>query len=324
MVERDTADAQLQRLLTLLPRAARSAGVPLTELAHEMKVSQERLLADLQEIYTRAYYHPAGSGDDVQVLIDSNEVQVFTTGEFRRPPRLTPQESLALGLGIRMLAADATEARRPTLLKLAERVEEGAIGAEPTPLLDRIAVNPGDDSPEGIRGRLVEAARERRRCEIGYLKPGAAAPEQRSIDPYVLLAASGKWYLVAYCHRSEDIRVFRADRVVSVTTGEERFSVPEGFDPEAFVREGRVYHVPPGVEEADALVRYSSRIARWVEERGPVERQEDGSVLVRYRIADPGWLVRHVLEHGADAEVLEPAEIREAVAGVAARIARNG
>ena len=111
--------------------------------------------------------------------------------------------------------------------------------------------------------------------------------------------------------------------MVSVSTGEERFSVPEGFDPEAFVREGRVYHVGAGVEEVEALVRYSSRIARWVEERGPVERQEDGSVLVRYRVADPGWLVRHVLEHGADAEVLEPAEIREAVAGVVTRIARN-
>ncbi len=323
MAERDTADAQLQRLLTLLPRAVRSAGVPLSELAQELAVSQEQLLADLQAIYTRAYYHPAGSGDDVQVLIDSNEVQVFTTGEFRRPPRLTPRESLALGLGIRMLASEATEVRRPALLQLAERVEAGGIGAEPTPLLERIAVNPGKDSPEGIRGRLVEAARERRRCAIDYLKPGAPQPEQRSVDPYVLLAASGKWYLVAYCHRSEDIRVFRADRVVAVTAGDERFSVPEGFDPEAFVREGRVYRAGAAVEEVEALVRYSSRIARWVEERGPVERQEDGSVLVRYRIADPGWLIRHVLEHGADAEVLEPIEIREAVSGVVTRIAQS-
>ena len=322
MAERDTADAQLQRLLTLLPRAVRAAGVPLAELAQELEVSQEQLLADLQAIYTRAYYHPAGSGDDVQVLIDSKEVQVFTTGEFRRPPRLTPRESLALGLGIRMLAAEATEARRPALLQLAERVEAGAIGAEPMPLLERIAVNPGDDSPEGIRGRLVEAARERRRCEIDYLKRGAPEPEQRSVDPYVLLAASGTWYLVAYCHRSEDVRVFRADRVVSVAVTEERFAVPEGFDPEAYMRDGRVYRAGDAVEEVEARVRYSPRIARWVEERGPVEQQEDGSVVVRYRVADPGWLVRHVLEHGADAEVLEPADVREAVAETAARMAQ--
>lgn len=323
MSERDTAEAQLQRLLTLLPRAIRAGGVPLSELAREMGLSQERVLSDLQEIYTRAYYHSAGSGDDVQVLIETDEVEVFTTGEFRRPPRLTPRESLALGLGIRMLAAEATEARRPALLQLAERVEEGAVGAEPGPMMEQIAVNPGSDSPEGIRGRLVEAARERRRCEIHYLKVGAPAPESRTLDPYVLLAASGKWYLVAYCHRSEDIRVFRADRVVGVEVGEERFSVPDGFDPAAYVREGRVYRAGAAVEEVDAVVRYSARIARWVEERGAVERQDDGSVLVRYRVADPGWLVRHVLEHGADAEVLEPVEVRRAVAEVALRIAEQ-
>jgi predicted DNA-binding transcriptional regulator YafY len=78
-------------------------------------------------------------------------------------------------------------------------------------------------------------------------------------------------------------------------------------------------------ETVDVTVRYSPRIARWIEEaargstaggaesgdRPGIARRPYGSVDVVHRVADPGWLVRHVLHHGPDAEVVEPPEIRE-------------
>lgn len=323
MPERDTAEARLGRLLQVLPRAARAGGVALSELASELGMTERAVLTDLEEACSRAYYHPAGGGEDVQVLIEADEVRVFTTREFRRPPRLTPRETLALGLGLRVMAAGATEARRPFLMRLADRLEAGVLGAAPEALLERIALNPGADRPEGIRAALTAAARERRRCAIDYLKPDAAEPERRTVDPYVLMAAGGKWYLVAFCHRSADVRVFRADRVVAVEPQEERFAVPDAFDPSVYMREGRVYRAAEGAEEVEVPVRYSPRIARWIEEHGPVERQDDGSVVVRHRVSDPGWLVRHVLEHGPDAEVLGPREMRRRVAEAAGKVVNS-
>jgi proteasome accessory factor C len=314
MAERETADARISRVLQLLPRAARPGGIAVGELAAELGVTERRVLEDLEEVCTRAFYHSADSGGDVQVMIGRRAVEVFTTRDFRRPPRLTPREMLALGLGLRILAAEATEARRPFLLRLAERLETGGLGALPEPLLDIIAVNPGADSATGLRAALADASRGRRRCVIAYLKPKAAEPERRTVDPYVLMAAEGKWYLVAFCHRSADVRVFRADRVADVEVTGETFAVPEGFDPWDYVREGRVYRAGETVDEVEVPVRYSARIARWIEELGAVEPQEDGAVVVRHRVSDPGWLVRHVLEYGADAEVLGPPEMRRRVA----------
>src|SRR5690606_40411144 len=66
--------------------------------------------------------------------------------------------------------------------------------------------------------------------------------------------------------------------------------------------------LPISVDDVEVAVRYSPRIARWVEERAPCERREDGSVVVRHRVADPRWVVRHVLQYGAEAEVLEPVD----------------
>jgi predicted DNA-binding transcriptional regulator YafY len=39
-------------------------------------------------------------------------------------------------------------------------------------------------------------------------------------------------------------------------------------------------------------------------------------LTVTYQVADPHWIVRHVLSYGAEAEVLEPGEVRGWVGGV--------
>jgi proteasome accessory factor C len=310
MAERSTAEDQLSRILDLLPRAARDGGVRLSELAATLGTEQRSVLRDLQEVYTRAFYHPAGSGEDVQILIEAEQVEVWTTGEFRRPVRLNAREALALGLGLRVLAADSPAPARAELVTLAERLEERLSSESPEAILPHIAVDSGAADPEGIRSLLTAAARERRRCRISYLKPAATEPEVREVDPYVLLVADGKWYAVGHCRRSDDVRVFRVDRVVEAAPLEETFEVPDGFDAGMYVSDGRVYRAEDDVE---VTVRYSARIARWIEEQGPVDRLEDGSVTVRYRVADPQWVVRHVLQHAPDAEVLGPPEVRELV-----------
>ena len=40
---------------------------------------------------------------------------------------------------------------------------------------------------------------------------------------------------------------------------------------------------------------------------------EDGSLVMEHPLADPDWAVRHVLQYGPDATVLDPPEIREAI-----------
>ena len=42
--------------------------------------------------------------------------------------------------------------------------------------------------------------------------------------------------------------------------------------------------------------------------------EADGSLTVDHPLVDMQWGVRHVLQYGPDAEVLEPAEVREDVA----------
>ena len=60
-------------------------------------------------------------------------------------------------------------------------------------------------------------------------------------------------------------------------------------------------------------VRYSPRIARWIAEREGVQPDADGSLTLDHPLLDVQWGVRHVLQYGPDAEVLEPNDVREEI-----------
>lgn len=320
---RDTARDQLERLLHILPAAARDEGVTYAELSRTLGVDADRVRRDVTELRNRAFHHPPGSGDEIQVSLESDRVRIWTTGEFRRPARLTPREVLALHLGLRVMAGQAPPERRARLLDLARRLA-GELASVPEDELESLLEGPAvatdvEQGPDEVRATVFDAARRRVHCALRYLKPGGDAPEERRVRPYALTRAEGRWYVVAHACDAGEVRVFRMDRILAARPDGEPFEVPEEFDPAEFVDGGRVYRAE---EEDRVRVRYSARIARWILER-EVEGEEapDGSALVYRRVADPRWLVRHVLQYGRDAEVVEPEEyrgmVREVVEGMA-------
>lgn len=357
---RGTAPDRLQRILYVLPAAGSEEGASMEELCEALAVTPEVLLADMAEVTARDYYLPAGRGDSLRITYDAERIRVSTTAEFRRPPRLTARETLTLGLGLRILAGERTGDDRESVLELARRLETGlavvpeiefapdfaiaeaSAGRSPEP--DGSATEPArpgaapgasratDEAPHAeMRGILVEAARERRACSFRYLKAGADEPEDRRLEPYVLVASSGRWYAVGHDPDRDRVRVFRLDRMLDLTPLDDRFERDPDFDLDRYLTGAYVYRAPvhdASAETGDgsrardaepptvlerARVRYSPAIARWILEREQGEALEDGAALVEHVVTDPGWASRHVLRYGGDAELLGPADLRARV-----------
>lgn len=307
---------QLARILHLVPLASRDGGATYEELASAVDVHRDQLLRDLEALTAREFYHPAGTGDEVQVGLDGGRVRVWTTGPLQRPVRLDLREAAALHLGLRLLADERDE---PTLLDAMRRVEERLVWPRPEEDEDADRADPigeeviaGDPlARDAIRATVVDAARRRRRVELHYLKSDSGAPQRRVLAPYVIAHAGGHSYAIGPTDsgsQGDPIRVFRFDRVMQARVLDESYTVPDGFDPADYMADGRVYRAE---DEIEVTVRYGPRVARWITEAGQGEVREDGSVLVTHPVADPGWLVRHVLRYGPDAEVLEPPEARD-------------
>lgn len=136
---------------------------------------------------------------------------------------------------------------------------------------------------------------------------------RRTLDPLGLVLKAGAWYLVA--RRSAGMRVYRVSRFVSVRLRDDTFERPEDFDLAAFWEEwSQTFEA--SLPRIDVTLRASDAVLRQL----PRDlQQRDGVYTVGFGSLDEAF--RELLKFGPDAEVLEPAELRDRIAVAAREVA---
>jgi predicted DNA-binding transcriptional regulator YafY len=313
----DTAAAQLRRILHLIPQLGDGEAHSISEIVQRAGVDRAVLVRDIRTISER-FDTPGGFVEGLTIFLESDTVEV-NTNHFLRPMRLTRPELLALELGLAMLRRERPVEEHRAIDGARERLQ-GVIVATPDLESDyRFASLGAAGDPEHLR-RLREANRSHRRVRLTYRKSGADAASSRVLCPYDIVFTSGMWYVVANCG-DEGLRFFRLDRVEDVEVLEDRYERPKDFSLDAVMRDGRAFQAPEG---GTLRVGYSPNVARWIAEREGKALEADGSLTLEHPLADTDWAVRHVLQYGADAEVLEPAAVRQDIARRLAGIAGAG
>jgi predicted DNA-binding transcriptional regulator YafY len=337
----DAAEAILSRLLVTLPLAAAlpEEGVGIRSLARDLGVDPRRLLQDFTEVHDRGYYLRAGLGDQVSVAMDAERIRVWTTGEFRRPVRLTTAEALALELGMRMVERDEATRQLSAHLLAALGARDSEAWADAPP--GTIGVPAPDPLEDPVVAEVEEALRRGDVLRLAY-RPAGREVEVRHLLPGLLAHAEGSWYVVGRDLDREAPRIFRCDRILEAERRD-----PHGFDPPAapltdgerarfhgFLGEGRVFMDPvPGVGAGqgdppvrEVRVRYDAEIVPWIREHGydRVEEGPGGSLVVTHRVQGDAWLVRHVMYYAGSAEVLTPSDLRSRVARLASALVDPG
>lgn len=161
---------------------------------------------------------------------------------FRLPPlMLSDDEALAvvlalaasrqLGLGSDHVAVDGALAKLRRVLPDALRARaedlEAVLGF--TAPAGRAAPAPG-----ATILLLANAVRRGRRIHARH-ETSDGAVTHRELSPYGLVLHRGRWYLAAYDHAREAMRIFRVDRLGTPRLGVAARAAPEGFDPVAHV-----------------------------------------------------------------------------------------
>jgi proteasome accessory factor C len=125
-----------------------------------------------------------------------------------------------------------------------------------------------------------------------------------------VVGMDGSWYLEGWCHRAEDTRMFRLDRVEELTVLDVDGTPPAGAR-ERDLSEGTFRPAP---DDLVVTLRLHPG-ATWVADYYPVETaqevpaSEGGGLLVRMRTADTAWLRRLVWRLGGRGTVVEPPEV---------------
>ena len=225
---------------------------------------------------------------------------------FRAPPRLTPLEARAIRLALEfvgpMIAADARSPLERVRAKLEETFGEFELAQTPEPQSQR--------AEEDLVGTLTNGLRERRLVEVDYLKEGEEEVSTHLVEPYSLERRLPYWYVHTWDRTRDAERSFRLDRMRSARIQRAHFEPREGFDPHEF-RDAR-----------PARIWYSKKIARWEIEKG-AHPLDDGTAAAEKPVGSAEWLVGEILSHRGEAVVLEPPELRQAVAERAKELQRE-
>ena len=301
----ETAQAQVPRLVELLAWLSQGdSAKPVTyrAAARRLGVPEQTIRSDLDALLGLSAEHRDWLAS-LRIAVVAEGFAAHSLGAFRRPLHLTGEEGVALLLGLAGARGGQTVAKR--LSK--------ALGAAPHPEAVDAAYALSGAPTEELEQTLAVARRardERKKLEILYCA-SAGEPSRRVVHVHQIVEAAGRWYLVAWCEKVADFRNFRADRVLEAKLVEREFRPQVLFKP---IR--KVEELLRADETVTAKVAFSSRIARWLKERYPGGREaRDGRYVVTFRVADAGWFVREILQYGAEAEVLEPEGLREAVRG---------
>lgn len=163
---------------------------------------------------------------------------------------------------------------------------------------------------------------------IEYRKETADEASGRDIDPYGLAYRRNEWYVVAYCHRSADIRTFRVDRIAQADRAGTSFVKPDHFSAEHYFREqserGREAEGPMALLRIRGDTKSLNALcAHWHLHHYVKKRTEtEAHFLIDAPTVDK-YLPVYLLTFGTAIEVMEPVALREQVKERALQIARH-
>lgn len=298
----ESATSRVPRLLTMVPWLVNRQGIDLESAAAEFGITVAQLRSDLELLFMCGY----GSMTDemIDVEVEDGRIYITNADTIARPLRLGRSEALTLIVGLRALVGTAGVTDSDVVERTLAKLEAAAGGApEDSP---PVAAVIDDASASHIRGIVTDALKRHRRLHLSYLVPARDESTERDVDPMRLLNLEGRWYLEGWCHRAEDTRLFRLDRIETAAVLDADGTAPAAAT--ARDLDAGTFVPRPG----DRLVTLAVDPAwEWVAEYYPVEerRTGPGGLQVTMRVGDPGLVIRLALRSGGGVVVLDPADL---------------
>jgi predicted DNA-binding transcriptional regulator YafY len=206
---------------------------------------------------------------------------------------------------------------RPLLARL-----ESALGSEAAPaqeVLRRVKVVPSQRRRVVVQWfELVgRALMSRRRIRIDYFTRSRNQRSTRDVSPQRLVHYRNNWYLDAWCHTSDGVRMFALDSIENAVLTDAKAKDVSLQKVDEQTASG--YGIYRGSEQQWATLVFSAEAARWV--RFEIWHQEqrtrdlpDGRFELKVPYSQSNEIEMDILRHGEQVEVVGPVELREKVA----------
>jgi proteasome accessory factor B/proteasome accessory factor C len=216
----------------------------------------------------------------------------------------TPDEAVAVSIASRLLAHSVDA---ESIAHTALSIDALAGGAASHWLAQALTPTPAPPALDS----LASAIRQRQRVTFNYRKPGEDS-RQRTVEPWVVVAQAGHWYVCGFEPVSSTKKAFRLDRIHGAVTASpetDAYSVPEDLDVVSLVS-------GPGAEAEAAVLKVrvgcATSVRRLAHTVSSIDDDWDECTLVNI---NEERLVRLVLQHAPNILVRSPETVADRVHG---------
>jgi predicted DNA-binding transcriptional regulator YafY len=310
--------ARLLRLLSLLQTPRDWTG---GELAERLEVSPRTIRNDIERLRALGYPVHATRGSVGGYRLEA--------GASMPPLLLDDDEAVAVAIGLRTATGGAVTGIEETSLRALAKLDQ----VLPPRLRRQVSQlqsvtqsvtrrRPGATVDPAMLTALARVAREHFTVRFDYSDRKQEA-SQRRVEPYRIVNAGARWYLVAWDLDRADWRTFRVDRIQPGMSPSVRFTprdltdaevealISRGVPPEARRHQARVIVKVPAADLAE-------RFGPWIGRIEPLDATSCVLTTGAERVEDlAAWLGFL----GADFHVTEPTELVEQLRTLANRYA---
>lgn len=307
---------QLARQWQLLQLIDSPAGIAVDDAAGKLDCTVRTIWRDLQVLQKAGFPLYDDKGADGRRSLWKLEEQ-FTLG---LPVKLSLAETAALVMSRDLLRPAVAGALGTAVTSAFDKIGR-VLSRDALRLLDQMretigvrAVGAKLQAPAAEHVALIQKALlDRRRLDMRYYSMSRDEENRRQVDPYHLTVFDSGFYLVGYCHWRKTERIFAVERIRELKMLSTRFAMRPGFNGEEYLK--HAWGIIKG-EIVPVKVIFSRSVARYIRDRLWHPSQKllelpDGRLELTLRVADTLEVRRWILGHGPDAEVVEPAALRE-------------
>lgn len=164
-------------------------------------------------------------------------------------------------------------------------------------------------------GIINDAVTRQRHIDILYYTASRQKETHRRVAPYNIWLLDGSFYLIGFCKKRDEIRIFALDRIKSMQISDEPFEKPEDFNVEEFM--GTSFGVFQG-DPFTVKIHFTAGVSDYIREKSwhstqRLHSQDDGSVIFEAEVAGIDEIRFWVLSWGSNATVIEPDELKESI-----------
>lgn len=306
-------EERFNRILLMVPLILREEGASIDELCEKLEMSRDEIITDLDLLFLCGL-PDYGPGDLIDVSIENERIFLSMADYFSKPLRLTENEALALLVAGEALIRANVLKETSAIGKAMEKITRVLGEKEKQDMYDvarRVEVEIESEPGEWWKG-VARALEKGMNLALEYYSFSRDEVTQREVEPVSFVFSHGNWYLYGWCHKAQDWRLFRLDRIRGAKLTKR--VGPTHADEEV---------VPPVVGERGAdrtfhhvELKLSREAGRRVIEELPDAKSregEDGKIYVELRTQNLEWLSIYLLKFSGEVEIVSPRELSEMV-----------